>query len=315
MALRLASGAGPHVWRCPMTELARQEPGAVASVITHSETIAAIAAALSTAQGELSHALKDTTGQIGQQKTKYADLASCWDAAREPLSRNGLAVVQLPSADGPKVTVTTMLVHKSGEWFKNALQMTSAQNTPQAIGSCITYGRRYSFCSVVGISPEDDDGAAASGTARGSKEAAKAVGDAKVAAMRGDEPPQMMESDNAKISFKALESFKDIKTELKKMGAEARYYGVLKTFGAEKSNQLNEANARDAYKALAAELKALRLQVADREETDKLYASLVVTHGAEPVDALIGREGHSEWADVPVKDRDELIARLRGELS
>lgn len=294
-------------------ELTRQEPAAVASAMTHSETIAAIAFALSTAQGELSHAIKDTMGQIGQQKTKYADLASCWDAARGPLSKNGLAVVQMPSADGAKVTVTTMLVHKSGEWFKNSIQMTSAQNTPQAIGSCITYGRRYSFCSVVGISPEDDDGAAASGTARGSKEAAKAVGDAKVAAMRGDEP-QMMESD-AKISFKALESFKDIKTELKKLGAEARYYGVLKTFGADKSNQLNEVNARDAYKALAGELKAIRLAAADREETDKLYASLVVTHGAEAVDALIGREGHAEWAEVPVAERDTLLAKIPGELS
>jgi len=218
----------------------------------------------------------------------------------------------MPSADGPKVTVTTMLVHKSGEWFKNSIQMTSAQNTPQAIGSCITYGRRYSFCSVVGISPEDDDGAAASGTARGSKEAAKAVGDAKVSAMRGDEQPQMMESD-AKISFKALESFKDIKTELKKLGAEARYYGILKTFGAEKSNQLTEDNARDAYKALAAELKAIRLAAADREETDKLYASLVDVHKGE-VDRLVGVFGHESWDAVPVADRDLLLGKIRAEL-
>ena len=151
-------------------------------------------------------------------------------------------------------------------------------------------------------------------------QAAKEVGAAKLAAMTGEvhqaefvEQPEMAESP-ANISFKALESFKDIKTELKKLGAEARYYGVLKTFGVEKSNQLNEINARDAYKALAAELKAIRLQIADREETDKLYASLVVTHGADAVDALIGREGHSEWADVPVTDRDELLAKIRGEL-
>ena len=151
-------------------------------------------------------------------------------------------------------------------------------------------------------------------------QAAKEVGAAKLATMQGEvhqsefvEQPEMAEVP-AKISFKALESFKDIKTELRKLGAEARYYGILKTFGAEKSNQLNDINARDAYKALAAELKAIRLQVADREETDKLYASLVVTHGADAVDALIGREGHSEWADVPVTDRDELLAKIRGEL-
>ena len=151
-------------------------------------------------------------------------------------------------------------------------------------------------------------------------QAAKEVGAAKLAAMTGEvhqaefvEQPEMAEAP-AKISFKALESFKDIKTELKKMGAEARYYGILKTFGAEKSNQLNEINARPAYMALAAELKAIRLIVVDREETDKLYASLVVTHGADAVDALIGREGHAEWAEVPIAERDELLGKIRGEL-
>lgn len=158
----------------------------------------------------------------------------------------------------------------------------------------------------------------------GSREAQKAVATEKLAKLKGEPPPvhdaefvepqPEMAEPPAKISFKALESFKDIKTELKKLGAEARYYGVLKTFGVEKSNQLNEANARDAYKALAVELKALRLQVADREETDKAYASLVVTYGAEPVDALIGRQGHSEWADVPMAERDALLAKIKGEL-
>lgn len=155
----------------------------------------------------------------------------------------------------------------------------------------------------------------------GSREAQQDVAAAKLAKMQGEvhqaqfvEQPEMAEAP-AKISFKALESFKDIKTELKKLGAEARYYGILKTFGAEKSNQLNEVNARDAYKALAAELKAIRLAAADREETDKLYASLVVTHGAEAVDALIGREGHSEWAEVASYERDELLGKLREHLA
>jgi phage recombination protein Bet len=150
-------------------------------------------------------------------------------------------------------------------------------------------------------------------------QAAKEVGAAKLAAMTGQvhqaefvEQPEMAEAP-AKISFKALESFKDLKTELKKLGAEARYYATLKTFGAEKSNQLNEINARDAYKTLAAELKAIRLIVADREETDKLYASLVDVHKGE-VDRLVGVFGYGSWADVPVTERDELLGKIRGEL-
>jgi hypothetical protein len=150
-------------------------------------------------------------------------------------------------------------------------------------------------------------------------QAAKEVGAAKLAAMTGEvhqaefvEQPDMAEAP-AKISFKALESFKDIKTELKKMGGEARYYGILKTFGAEKSNQLNDINARDAYKALAAELKAIRLAAADREETDKLYASLVDVHKGE-VDRLVGVFGHESWDAVPVAERDFLLGKIRAEL-
>lgn len=159
----------------------------------------------------------------------------------------------------------------------------------------------------------------------GSREAQQDVAAAKLAKMKGEAPPvhdaQFVdepppnEAPAEKISFKALESFKDIKAQFKNLGGEARYYGVLKTFGAAKSNQLTMDNARTAYAALAAELKGIKLAAADREETDKLYASLVVTHGAEAVDALIGREGHSEWADVPLSDRDELLGKLREHLA
>lgn len=155
----------------------------------------------------------------------------------------------------------------------------------------------------------------------GSREAQQDVAAAKIAAMTGQvhqaefvEPQPEMEPPAAKISFKALESFKDIKAEFKAIGAEARYYATLETFGVKKSNQLTEATARDAYRALAAALKELRLQIADREETDKLYASLVVTHGAAEVDRLIGVFGHESWDAVPVSDRDELLTRLKGEL-
>ena len=154
-------------------------------------------------------------------------------------------------------------------------------------------------------------------------QAAKDVGAAKLAKMKGEAPPvhdaQFVdepppnEASAEKISFKALESFKDIKAQFKKLGGEARYYGILKTFGAEKSNQLNEVNARDAYKALAAELKAIRLAAADREETDKLYASLVDVHKGE-VDRLVGVFGHESWDAVPVAERDFLLGKIRAEL-
>lgn len=125
-----------------------------------SESIAAISTALAKAQGEIEGAAK---GKVNPHfKNAYADLASVWDACRGALTKHGIAVLQDPAAEGATVTVTTMLLHGSGEWISGQLAMTAQQNTPQGIGSCITYARRYALASMVGVAPEDDDGNAAS---------------------------------------------------------------------------------------------------------------------------------------------------------
>lgn len=126
-----------------------------------STSIAALAGALAKAQGEMEGAAK---GNVNPHfKNRYADLASVWDACRGPLSKHGLSVLQPVSADGAKVTVTTLLAHSSGEWLEESLTLTARDATPQSVGSAITYGRRYGLASMVGIAPEDDDGNAASG--------------------------------------------------------------------------------------------------------------------------------------------------------
>lgn len=112
--------------------------------------------ALAAAQAEIEGALKDSTNP--HFKAKYADLGSIWEACRGPLTKNGLCVIQIPSANGPSVTVTTTIGHKSGQWCEGDLTITAMQNTAQAIGSAITYGRRYALSAMAGIAPEDDDG-------------------------------------------------------------------------------------------------------------------------------------------------------------
>ena len=91
-----------------------------------------------------------------------------------------LAVVQTPTAEGSKVTVTTLLMHSSGEWLASDLTVTADKGTAQGIGSAITYARRYGLSSVVGVAPGDDiadegddDGNAASGTARQTRKLAQ----------------------------------------------------------------------------------------------------------------------------------------------
>ena len=125
-----------------------------------STSIAKLVSALAKAQGEIAGALKDSENP--HFRSKYADLASTWDACRQPLAKHELAVLQPVSANGPHVTVTTILAHSSGEWISEALTLTAQQNTPQGVGSAITYGRRYGLAAMVGIAPEDDDGNAAS---------------------------------------------------------------------------------------------------------------------------------------------------------
>ena len=134
-----------------------------------SENINELATALSKAQGVIVPASKDSDNPFF--KSKYADLAAVWEVARDPLHKNGLAVVQHPSAEGNVVTVETVLTHASGQWMASKLTMNAKDASPQAIGSCITYLRRYALSSVVGIASEiDDDGNAAT-----HKEAPKSV--------------------------------------------------------------------------------------------------------------------------------------------
>jgi len=125
-----------------------------------SENLNGLAAALSKTQAMLQGAVKDAKND--HFKSRYADLASCWDACREALAANGLSVVQLPEGDGSVVTMTTMLLHTSGQWVSCTGTFKPTKADPQGLGSCITYARRYQLCAIVGISPEDDDGNAAS---------------------------------------------------------------------------------------------------------------------------------------------------------
>lgn len=130
--------------------------------IERSEQIGDLAAAMAKAQAAIEGASKDKTNP--HFKSAYADLASVWDACREALTTHGIVVLQPVTAEreSPTITVTTILLHTSGQFLSSALSMTPAQNTPQAMGSCITYARRYGLAAMVGVAPEDDDGNAAS---------------------------------------------------------------------------------------------------------------------------------------------------------
>lgn len=129
-----------------------------------SEQIHELAAALAKAQAEMGGAVKDSANPFF--KSKYADLASVMDACRGPLSKHGIAVVQSPRAEGATVSLDTLLIHSSGQWVRGTATTTAKDDSPQSLGSAITYLRRYALQSFAGVAPEDDDAEAAQGRGR-----------------------------------------------------------------------------------------------------------------------------------------------------
>lgn len=124
-----------------------------------SEIINELATALAKAQGAMEGASKSSSNL--HFRSKYASLEHVVDAYREEFAKNGLSLTQHPSAVGADVTVTTVIMHVSGQWISSSLTMTAKDAGPQAIGSCITYARRYAALAAAGLAPEDDDGEAA----------------------------------------------------------------------------------------------------------------------------------------------------------
>lgn len=142
-----------------------------ASTFRHSPSIAKISDALAKAQGEFLAVSKDAENPAfkrGNKVSTYADIASVITATRPALTKNGLAIIQSPRSglvEGARcVIITTMLSHSSGEWMADELAWPIEKGfTAHAVGSAVTYGRRYAMQSFLGVAAEDDDGNAATG--------------------------------------------------------------------------------------------------------------------------------------------------------
>lgn len=128
-----------------------------------SESIANLAAALAKFQQEVISPKNNANNPYFS--SKYAPLHEVINVIREPLAKHGLSYIQSTSTSEQNVTVTTLLMHESGEYIESeplslpglqVLRGGSKEFTPQGIGSAITYGRRYSLTAILGIASEDD---------------------------------------------------------------------------------------------------------------------------------------------------------------
>lgn len=124
-----------------------------------SEQINELATALSKFQGEITDVHKDKSGY----GYKYADLSQILFIARPLLSKHGLSITQLCGSAHDKVTVETVLMHASGQWISSIIEMGvekgKGMSLAQAVGSVVTYARRYAFAAAVGLTQTDDDAA------------------------------------------------------------------------------------------------------------------------------------------------------------
>src|SRR5580704_9733395 len=131
-----------------------------------SDSIAALAGALAKAQPELLNPEKSLTGTMpaergGQGRSfRYAPLSSGLEIVRKTLGKHELCIVQTTAIDEASrmVKLTTVLAHASGEWIASDWPVCALSDVviPQRMGLALTYARRYSLFSIVGIAGEDD---------------------------------------------------------------------------------------------------------------------------------------------------------------
>lgn len=150
-----------------------------------SESIVNLAKSLVDTQRELKQPFKDKNNPAF--KSQYVPLESVTESITKTATKYGLAFSQFATTDAEQnVSITTVVFHESGEFIQypaltlkpskqrvvidteyvngKRVNIYSNEITPQSIGSCITYGKRYSLSAIFGItSDKDDDGNEASG--------------------------------------------------------------------------------------------------------------------------------------------------------
>ena len=125
-----------------------------------SETISQIAEALLNAQGRMEGVVRDSENPF--HKNKYASLEAVIATVKPVLQAHDLCFVQFPGrVENDCITVTTRIMHISGEWIESDAQIPLAKKDAQGAGSAITYLCRYSLMAALGVPPVDDDGESA----------------------------------------------------------------------------------------------------------------------------------------------------------
>jgi len=96
----------------------------------------------------------DQEGAFG----RFASLAKLHLETKAGLIGNGLVVVQSAATEGNAMSVTTRLVHvERGEWMESELSFEPERSGYQSAGAALSYLRRYSMMTILGMSVRDGE--------------------------------------------------------------------------------------------------------------------------------------------------------------
>src|SRR5882757_1561866 len=116
--------------------------------------------AFAKAQLEISNPIFDSVNP--HFKNKYASLAAIRNAVLPCMNKHGICVMQDIQRTEKGIQCVTSFTHVSGEkYISHALEIPVIKYDAQALGSAITYARRYQLQTLVSIVGDSDDDAEA----------------------------------------------------------------------------------------------------------------------------------------------------------
>lgn len=128
-----------------------------------SESTQNLFSALIRARTDIETLVKDKAGY----GYTYATLDNVINMLKGVLPKHDLGYAQFPETVDGKDGVTTLVMHKSGEYISARYEMDATPikgtNLTQQKGASITYCRRYALCSIFGIPTEEDTDGVAQG--------------------------------------------------------------------------------------------------------------------------------------------------------
>jgi ERF superfamily len=220
--------------------------------------------ALALAQNEFPPIPREKTVQTGKYSFSYAPLETILAAVRPVLAKHGLAIVQPLSEQG----IRTELRHADGGVIRSVFPIPWQPDSPQQLGSMLTYLRRYALCAMLGIATEEDDDGASSASQATPKAANVTPGyQSKPRSTIGPETPAPLDKTRRGELFALVGELKEFAPPDPFDDWNAvMHQRILNRYGKQSVNDLTSDEAVELAKMMRAHLEALKEQARQDED-------------------------------------------------